>query len=42
VIFAAGGGISDNGGTVNVSMAVITGNQPDNCDPVGTVPGCSG
>ncbi len=40
--YYGGGGIADNGGTVTVSRDVISGNQPDNCDPVGTIPGCSG
>jgi hypothetical protein len=40
--YYGGGGIADNGGTVTVTSDLITGNQPDNCDPVGTIPGCSG
>lgn len=36
------GGISDNGGTINLSGDAIIGNQPDNCEPADTIPGCSG
>ena len=37
-----GGGIFNSGGTnVTLSGAVVTGNLPDNCVPLGSVPGCT-
>ncbi len=37
-----GGGIFNNGGTVTLSATSVTGNNPDNCEPPGTIPGCTG
>jgi hypothetical protein len=39
---AHGEGIFNNGGTVTLAKTSITGNTPDNCEPPGTVPGCTG
>jgi hypothetical protein len=39
---AHGGGIFNNAGTVTLSKTTITGNTPDNCEPPGAVPGCTG
>jgi hypothetical protein len=39
---AHGGGIFNNGGTVTLSATSVTGNNPDNCEPPGTIPGCTG
>jgi hypothetical protein len=39
---AHGGGIFNNGGTVTLAKTPVTGNTPDNCEPPGTVPGCTG
>ena len=39
---AHGGGIFNNGGTVTLAKTSVTGNTPDNCEPPGTVPGCTG
>jgi hypothetical protein len=39
---AHGGGIFNNGGTVTLSATSITGNNPDNCEPTGTIAGCTG
>jgi len=36
-----GGGI-ENGGSVTLSQTKVSGNTPDNCEPVGTIAGCSG
>jgi hypothetical protein len=36
-----GGGIY-NFGTVVLSRTRVSGNTPDNCEPVGTIAGCSG
>jgi hypothetical protein len=39
---AHGGGIYDfGGGSVPLTSAVVTGNQPDNCAPANAVPGCT-
>jgi hypothetical protein len=37
-----GGGIFNNGGTVTLSATSVTGNNPDNCEPPGSIPGCTG
>ena len=37
-----GGGIFNNGGTVTLSATSVTGNNPDNCEPPGTIAGCTG
>ena len=39
---AAGGGIFNFGGTVTLSASSVTGNNPDNCEPPGTITGCTG
>ena len=36
------GGIFNNGGTVTLSTTSATGNTPDNCEPLGTIAGCTG
>jgi hypothetical protein len=37
-----GGGIYDASGTVTLSQSPVRDNNPDNCAPVGSVPGCTG
>lgn len=37
---AAGGGIFNNG-TVTLGASLVVGNQPENCSPPGSVPGCA-
>jgi hypothetical protein len=37
-----GGGIFNFRGTVTLSKTSVTGNQVDNCEPAGSVPGCTG
>ena len=37
-----GGGGIYNGGRVALSRTKVSGNAPDNCEPVGTIAGCSG
>ena len=39
---AHGGGIFNNGGTVTLAATSVTGNHPDNCEPPGTIAGCTG
>lgn len=40
---AHGGGISNNGGSVTLNPSTTVGpNTPDNCEPLGTIPGCTG
>jgi hypothetical protein len=39
---AHGGGIFNNGGTVTLAATSVTGNTPDNCEPPGTIAGCTG
>ena len=39
---AHGGGIFNNGGTVTLTASSVTRNTPDNCEPPGTIPGCTG
>ena len=36
-----GGGIFNNLGTVTLVNALIIGNHPDNCEPTGSITGCS-
>ena len=39
----AGGGIANQeGGTVTLTGTRVAGNLPDNCEPPGTIPGCTG
>lgn len=37
-----GGGIINMGGTVTLKGTKVTGNVPDNCEPPGTITGCTG
>jgi hypothetical protein len=37
-----GGGGIYNGASVALSLTKVSGNTPDNCEPVGTIAGCSG
>jgi hypothetical protein len=37
---SAGGGIYNQGGTVNLVISPVVGNTPDQCAPPGSVPGC--
>ena len=39
---AHGGGIFNNGGTVTLTASSVTRNTPDNCEPPGTITGCTG
>jgi hypothetical protein len=39
---AAAGGIAKLGGTVILRATTVTRNAPDNCEPAGTIPGCTG
>jgi hypothetical protein len=39
---AHGGGIFNSGGSVTLSKTAVTGNTPDNCEPPGTIAGCTG
>jgi hypothetical protein len=40
---AAGGGIANQeGGTVTLTGTRVAGNRPDNCEPPGTIAGCTG
>jgi len=39
---AHGGGIFNSGGTVTLAATSVTGNNPDNCEPPGTISGCTG
>src|SRR5215831_5775001 len=39
---AAGGGIANQGGTVTLTSTRVAGNSPDNCEPPGTIAGCTG
>jgi hypothetical protein len=39
---AHGGGIFNFSGTVTLSAGTVTGNHPDNCEPPGTIAGCTG
>jgi len=41
-VAAHGGGIFNSGGSVTLSNTAVTGNTPDNCEPPGTIAGCSG
>jgi hypothetical protein len=37
-----GGGIFNNGGPVTLVASSVTRNNPDNCNPPGAIPGCTG
>ena len=39
---AHGGGVFNFGGTVTLRGTSITANNPDNCEPPGTIAGCTG
>ena len=39
---AFGGGIYKNAGTVTLTNSVVSGNNPDNCLPPASIPGCIG
>ena len=39
---SAAGGIAKLGGTVRLRATTVTRNAPDNCEPTGTIPGCTG
>jgi hypothetical protein len=39
---AHGGGIFTNGGSVTLSKTTVGPNTPDNCEPLNTIPGCTG
>ena len=39
---AAGGGIANQGGTVTLKGTLVAANVPDNCEPPGTIAGCTG
>jgi hypothetical protein len=39
---SAAGGIAKLGGTVVLRATTVTRNAPDNCEPLGTIPGCTG
>ena len=39
---AHGGGIFNFGGTVTLAKRSVTGNNPDNCEPPGSITGCVG
>ena len=39
---AHGGGIFNSGGTVTLSKTDVSGNLVDNCEPLGTIAGCTG
>ena len=41
-VAAHGGGIFNSGGSVTLSNTAVTGNTPDNCEPPGTIAGCTG
>jgi hypothetical protein len=38
----SGGGIFQASGTVTLSRSQVRNNKPDNCDPAGSIPGCTG
>lgn len=38
----SGGGIFKAGGSVTLFVSLVRDNNPDNCDPLGSVPGCIG
>jgi hypothetical protein len=38
---AHGGGIFNNGGTVTLQKTHVTQNHVDNCEPTGTIAGCT-
>ena len=37
---AAGGGVFNSAGTAVFNRSIVRNNQPDNCSPPGSVPGC--
>ncbi|MGH3379087.1 MAG: hypothetical protein ACRDP6_30600 [Actinoallomurus sp.] len=37
---SAGGGIATGNANVLLSRSIVRNNQPDNCNPLGTIPGC--
>jgi len=39
---SAAGGIAELSGTVVLRATTVTRNAPDNCEPAGTIPGCTG
>jgi len=39
---AHGGGIFNNGGSVTLQDSAVTGNVVDNCEPTGSIAGCTG
>ena len=39
---SAGGGIATGNTNVTLVRSTVTDNIPDNCNPVGTIPGCVG
>ncbi len=41
-IAAHAGGIFNGGGSVTLSNTAVTGNTPDNCEPTGSIAGCTG
>jgi len=41
-VLESGGGIFTVGGTVTLSAGTVAGNNPDNCEPTGTIAGCTG
>jgi hypothetical protein len=41
-VAAHGGGIFNSGGSVTLSNSAVIGNTPDNCEPPGTIAGCTG
>jgi hypothetical protein len=36
------GGFFNNGGPETLSATSVTGNTPDNCEPLGSITGCTG
>lgn len=38
----SGGGIRNSGVTVTLNDSTVRRNRPDNCAPLGSVPGCTG
>jgi hypothetical protein len=39
---SAAGGIAKLGGAVLLRATTVIRNAPDNCEPAGTIPGCTG
>jgi hypothetical protein len=42
VASGSGGGIVNQDGTVTLTGTLVAGNVPDNCEPPGTITGCTG